>query len=332
MGNPMFQMSIFIARILNLEILPKISIVTISFNQAKYLERTITSVLDQNYPNLEYIIIDGGSNDGSVEIIKKYESRLTYWISEADKGLYDAVEKGLNKCTGEIMAWINSDDFYLPGAFESAAEVFKQNSHVNWMRGLAVEAKENGELFKRITVPWCRWSKYRYLTNDFQFIQQESTFWRKKVWDEAGRKMDLTIKYAGDMELWSRFFRKEKLYTATIELAVFRNRDSNQLSIDHRKEYIQECMAVVKRERGLLTFVQKLYLVFLWWIKWGNGLCFYLNIPFFKIFYPFFFKIPPLLKTESSLLPFTKGIPKIKIPPMILGKWVLQGKSFKWKD
>src|SRR6186713_1857154 len=85
---------------------PKISIVTISFNQGDFLERTICSVLDQNYPNLEYIIIDGGSTDGSVEIIKKYQDKLTYWVSEKDKGMYDAIQKGLQRTTGEIMCWL----------------------------------------------------------------------------------------------------------------------------------------------------------------------------------------------------------------------------------
>jgi glycosyltransferase involved in cell wall biosynthesis len=332
MCNPMLQMSIFIAIISNLEILPKISIVTISFNQGKYLEKTITSVLDQHYPNLEYIIIDGGSTDGSVEIIKKYEKKLTYWVSEPDNGLYHAVEKGLNKCTGEIMAWINSDDFYLPDAFRNVAKVFNENRQVNWIRGLAVEAKENGDLVKRITIPWCRWSRYRYLTNDFQFIQQESSFWRRKVWDGAGRKMEGSIRYAGDMELWARFFRREKLYTAAVELAAFRLRGENQISVNKQKEYIQECMTIVKRERKLLSGAQRIYLLFLWWAKWWNGLCFYLNIPFFNLFYPFFFKIPALIKTGSNQLPFTKGVAKIKIPPMIIGKWVIQRKPFKWID
>ena len=90
---------------------PKISIVTPSFNQGKYIEQTIQSVLTQNYPNLEYIIIDGGSTDKTVDIIKKYEQQLSYWVTEPDKGQTDAINKGFAKCTGEIFNWINSDDF-----------------------------------------------------------------------------------------------------------------------------------------------------------------------------------------------------------------------------
>ena len=118
---------------------PRISIVTPSFNQGKYIEQTIQSVLSQNYPNLEYIIIDGGSTDGTVEIIKKYEQQLTYWISEPDKGQTDAINKGFAKCTGEIFNWINSDDYYSPNSLHIVAEVFSENPTAKVVCGL-----ENG--------------------------------------------------------------------------------------------------------------------------------------------------------------------------------------------
>ena len=105
----------------------KISIITPSFNQGKYLEQTILSVLDQKYPNLEYIIIDGGSNDNSVEIIKKYEHRLKYWVSEKDNGQANAINKGLSHCTGEIICWLNSDDYYLPDTLKKISNIIDIN-------------------------------------------------------------------------------------------------------------------------------------------------------------------------------------------------------------
>jgi glycosyltransferase involved in cell wall biosynthesis len=114
---------------------PKLSIVTPSFNQGRFLEETIRSVLDQNYPNLEYMIIDGGSTDESVEIIRRYEDQLTYWVSEKDRGQVHAINKGIDKTTGEIFGFINSDDLYLPGTFAAVAEYFENHPQANWVCG-----------------------------------------------------------------------------------------------------------------------------------------------------------------------------------------------------
>src|SRR3954447_3859663 len=113
--------------------LPKISVVTPSFNQAEYLEETLRSVLDQEYTNLEYIVIDGGSTDGSVDIIRRYEDRLAYWVSEPDQGQYDALNKGFARTTGEIMAWLNSDDKYLDWTFSSVAEAMSKLPEIEWL-------------------------------------------------------------------------------------------------------------------------------------------------------------------------------------------------------
>jgi glycosyltransferase involved in cell wall biosynthesis len=112
---------------------PKISIVTPSYNQGRFLEEAICSVLDQGYPNLEYIIIDGGSTDESVEIIRKFEKHLAYWVSERDQGHYDAINKGFAHATGEIMAWLNSDDKYTPWAFRVVAEIVTTLPQVQWL-------------------------------------------------------------------------------------------------------------------------------------------------------------------------------------------------------
>lgn len=119
-----------------LKVLPKISIVTPSYNQGEFIEATINSILTQNYPNLQYIIIDGGSTDGSVEIIKKYEKYLHFWCSEPDAGQYDAINKGFARSSGEIMAWLNSDDMYCPWVFKTVADVMSDFSEIEWLTTL----------------------------------------------------------------------------------------------------------------------------------------------------------------------------------------------------
>lgn len=295
------------------------------------MEDTICSVLNQGYPNLEYIIIDGGSTDNSVEIIKKYADKISYWVSEPDNGQYHAVEKGLNKCTGDIIAWINSDDKYVDKAFETVAGVFNQYPEVNWLMGIPGEFTNEGLPVNRISLPWARWSKYRYLTNDFQFIQQESSFWRRKVWEDAGNKMDETVKYAGDMELWARFFRKEKLYTVTSNLAGFRHRNENQVSKTFMNEYLSECLKVVKRERKLLSGGEKFKLFFLRIFRFPMAIHFFLDIPFLKLFYQRFFEIPKPISYDFVTSAFTMKNRYIKIPPFILGKWLIQRKIKKIK-
>ncbi len=115
--------------------LPRVSIITPSYNQGRFLEASILSVLEQDYPNLEYIIVDGGSKDESVEIIKKYQDRFAWWVSEKDKGHADALNKGFSHATGEILAWLNSDDIYFPGAVSDAVSVLMEQPNVGMVYG-----------------------------------------------------------------------------------------------------------------------------------------------------------------------------------------------------
>lgn len=124
---------------------PKISIVTPSYNQGKFIEQTILSVINQNYPNLEYIIIDGGSTDETVDIIKKYEQHITYWVSEKDNGQSHAINKGIEKCTGEIFNWLNSDDWYEPDALFNVANEFMNDTTLEFVSGFENHVYENGE-------------------------------------------------------------------------------------------------------------------------------------------------------------------------------------------
>jgi len=217
---------------------PKISIVTVSFNMRDYIEDTILSVISQQYPNLEYIVIDGGSKDGTVDIIKRYEPWITYWISEPDSGMYDAIQKGFSRSTGEIMAYINSDDKYHYNSLFSAATIFSSMEDVDWILGRASFYNDEGTIVDVKDLK--KWSKLNYYTGNYQWIQQESVFWRRNLWLKAGGKINTDLRYAGDYELWLRFFRFAKLYSTETIFAGFRFRTKDQLSLEKLDSYIYE--------------------------------------------------------------------------------------------
>nr|WP_294794353.1 glycosyltransferase family 2 protein [uncultured Mucilaginibacter sp.] len=225
---------------------PKISVVTPSYNQAGFLEETILSVTNQNYPNLEYIVIDGGSTDGSVDIIKKHESKLSYWSSEKDNGLYDAINKGFKVATGEILMWINSDDLLMPMSLFSVGEIFMKHSEVNWITGISVSLDERSRIIGADRAK--SFSKFDFYTYNFYWLQQESTAWRKSLWDEAGGYISTDLSLAADLELWVRFFRKANLYPADVMIGSFRMRASDQKSLDGLDDYLAQAKRVIDDE------------------------------------------------------------------------------------
>lgn len=163
---------------------PTFTIITPSFNQAPFIERTITSVLDQGYEKLEYFVVDGGSTDGSVEVIRRYEDDLAWWVSEPDAGQTEAINKGLRRATGDIVAFINSDDHYLPGAFDKVVELFEQTDG-RWIVGACRYVFEDGRLMDVWTPELPTSPRHRWIINP-EGWPQASTFWRRDVFEEFG--------------------------------------------------------------------------------------------------------------------------------------------------
>lgn len=225
---------------------PRISIVTPSYNQAQTLEATIRSVLDQGYPDLEYLVLDGGSDDGSAAIIERYSDRLAFWRSAPDGGHYPAVDEGLKRSTGEVMGWLNADDLLHPGSLWTVGEIFRTFPQIEWLMGNPSFLDKLGRTVHVGEAP--RWSRYRYLRRDFRFIQQESVVWRRSLWDRAGGHIDTSYSFAADLELWTRFFRHAQLYTTPALIGGFRTHSSDQRSAAHLEDYLSESERILASE------------------------------------------------------------------------------------
>lgn len=223
--------------------LPRFSVVTPSFNQGQYLEETIRSVLLQDYPNLEYIIIDGGSEDNSIEIIKKYEKFLKYWVSEKDRGQSHAINKGFSHSTGELMGWINSDDTLKPGALRIVSELIGNMKEPAWVVGVCELTDSNGS-FLDYRKP--NQISYKSILNWLDnWFAQEATFWNRSIWNIVG-ELDESLFYCLDVDLWMRMIAVAKPKTTSAILATYRyHKDAK--CIKSQQDVKSEMILLLKR-------------------------------------------------------------------------------------
>lgn len=218
---------------------PLISIITPSFNQAQFLESTILSVLEQDYPSIEYLIIDGGSTDGSVDIIKKYSNRLAWWVSEKDQGQADAVNKGLSRAKGKYIGWLNSDDLYQPGAVQQAIRLLETNPEVGFVFGDVESIDENGKTIN--VMQYDDWKLPDLM--QFRIIGQPGVFLRKDIMERVGG-LDLSYHYLLDHHLWLKVgLEAEILYSQKLWAAARFHAQAKNIA--HASEFGKEAYRLV---------------------------------------------------------------------------------------
>jgi glycosyltransferase involved in cell wall biosynthesis len=232
-----------------------ISIITPSYNQAKYLEQTIQSVLTQDYAKIEYIVIDGGSNDGSFEIIKKYQDKLAYWVSEKDNGQAEAINKGFAKATGEIVAWLNSDDYYLSETITKVVKVFEENPEVVLVYGNMLAVDENGKTFNTLN--------YKQLSLEdlicFQIIGQPAVFFRRSALYKTNG-LNLNFHFLLDHLFWIELAQYGKMLhvNQTWSAARYHAEAKNRAKAAEFGQEAFRILSLVEQDKNLSTIFEKI--------------------------------------------------------------------------
>lgn len=293
-------------------IFPKITVVTPSYNQGQFLEQTIKSVIEQNYPNLEYIIMDGGSTDNSVAIIKQYEKHLTYWQSHPDGGQSAAINAGFQRATGEILCWLNSDDQFMPGALEKVGQYFAVHPDCQWLVGAA----EYNNLTHRVRgiyrarfISKLEIAEFWLWGNDSgTVIPQPSVFWRKELWYISGGYVRTDLPNSMDYELWLRFLtRCEPALSEDIFAKMLLHDDCKSVKnfAAQTNEIVSESIIFAKRNK------------------------FSLNLRF--VFSYEAQQIRRLIKCLRLFAPRGLMIHLLKVPAPLLLIWTMSGKARLWR-
>lgn len=225
---------------------PLVSIVTPSYNQARFLAETMDSVLGQSYPHIEYIVIDGGSEDGSVDLIRERAGRLAYWTSEPDRGQTEAINKGFARATGQFMAWLNSDDTYQPEAVAEAVKFLLANPEVGLVYGETNFIDEHGRAMGRFPAAQ---TDHARLRRGYVHIPQQAAFWRRDLWEQVG-PLDEHLYFAMDYDLWVKLAAVSQIrYLPGRVWANFRlHGDSKTIAEDDR--CWPEMVAIHRRDGG----------------------------------------------------------------------------------
>lgn len=232
-----------------MQLQPRISIISPSLNQGHFIEKTILSVLSQDYKNLEYIVVDGLSKDETVKIIKKYSDQIK-WISEKDNGQTNAINKGIRMATGDIIGYLNTDDVLLPNALKTVAKGFHENPNAMWATGKSLIINEDGKSIRRLITIYknlhLRMHNFRSLLVA-DYISQPATFWRREVIEEVGY-LDENLHYVMDYEYWLRTYKKFKPVFINAYLAGFRVHQTSKTNEgSHTQRYLDEEKKIIKQ-------------------------------------------------------------------------------------
>lgn len=228
---------------------PRISLITPSLNQGKFIEETIQSILSQNYPNLEYIVMDGGSSDNTLEVLERYSGQLK-WVSEKDNGQTSAINKGLHMANGEILAYLNADDLFLPGTLFKVAKVFMEHPEAMWVTGQCRIIDENNQEIRRLITAYKNfWLRFGHqsalLVTDY--ISQPATFWRAKALNDFGFP-DENLHYAMDYEYWLRLYSRYPPLFIPEYLAAFKiHPHSKTTTTGHKDVFVDEERTAIQR-------------------------------------------------------------------------------------
>lgn len=262
---------------------PKITVVSLSFNQAIYLERSILSIIGQGYPNIEYFVMDGGSSDHSINIIRRYEKYITYWRSYPDNGTGDAIMEGFNMGSGDILCWIASDDVYQGPALFKVAMLFMAYPEVEWIVGIPTVINDEDEIIFAQTDFPLSYAELLNIDNMLKgkFIGAEGVFWRRTLWEKAGPYF--TNGPANDYDLWTRFARHAKLYFVPDIFSSYRVHNLSS-SFNNKKKYLADAVKVAKRE---IYYLEKA------------------DLTLFQVPYPC---LPPIYKDWLSLHPICRSL------------------------